>query len=325
MIGITMGDANGVGPEIILKAFRGNHIAGKAIVLGDLRILEYCNTKLKINASLKEISEPGAFVPGFVNVMNLNLLEEHDLTIGDISKKVGHAALRYVNKTVELVLNDDLKAMVTLPINKEAIGLSQPGFRGHTDYIAEMCNVSDYTMMLASDRLIVTHNSMHVSLKDAIKDVGKERIFKVIQLTDEAVKKLRPKVRIAVAGLNPHAGEGGAFGDEEIMEVLPAVERARKEGFNITGPVPPDTVFYQAVNGKYDAIVCMYHDQGHIPMKLLDFEGAVNVTLGLPIVRTSVDHGTAYDIAYQGIASITSFCNAYNLASKFISEQMGHP
>ncbi|MFC2125706.1 4-hydroxythreonine-4-phosphate dehydrogenase PdxA [Bacteroidota bacterium] len=320
MIGITMGDANGVGPEIILKAFKENHIRGKTIVIGDYRILDYCNNRLNINVSLRDIADPNDFIPGCVNVLNLNILDESDLTIGKISKKVGHAALQYIHKTVKLVLKKELDAMVTLPINKEAIGLSKPGFQGHTDFIAELCNVQDYTMMLASDRLIVTHASMHVSLGDALQKVNKERVFKVIQLTNEVLKKLRSDSRIAVAGLNPHAGEGGVFGEEDIQEILPAVQLAKQKGINASGPVPPDTVFYQAVNGKFDAVVCMYHDQGHIPMKLIDFEGAVNVTLGLPITRTSVDHGTAYDIAYTGVASITSFCNAYKMAGAIISQ-----
>ena len=169
-------------------------------------------------------------------------------------------------------------------------------------------------MMLVSDKLIVTHVSTHLSLREAIDRVKKDRILDVIRLTHNATVKLRPQARIALAGLNPHAGENGAFGREEIDEIGPAVLEARKNGYEVFGPVPPDTVFHQAVNGNYDAVVCMYHDQGHIPLKMLDFEGGVNVTLGLPFTRTSVDHGTAYDIAYKGFASLTSFCQAYNLA-----------
>ena len=320
MIGITMGDANGVGPEIVLKAFKENFIRGKAVVIGDYSILDFCNRHLNINVSLHKISDLNDYEHGNLNILSLDSLKESDLSIGKISKKAGYAALKYIQKTVHLIINGQLEAMVTLPINKESIALSQADFRGHTDYIADLCKVLDYTMMLVSDRLIVTHISMHVSLMDAIKSVRKDRILKVIQLTHSAVSKLRKDARIAVAGLNPHAGEGGVFGQEEIKEILPAVQQAQKEGINATGPVPPDTVFYQAINGKFNAVVCMYHDQGHIPMKLLDFDNAVNVTLGLPLIRTSVDHGTAYDIAYTGIASINSFRNAYKLAEELVSQ-----
>jgi 4-hydroxythreonine-4-phosphate dehydrogenase len=319
MIGITMGDANGVGPEIILKAFNENSIGGRAVVIGDYNILEFCNKRLNINALLRRISDLDDYEPGCINVLSLDILKESDLSIGKVSRKVGHATLQYITKTVHLILDGHLNAMVTLPINKEAIALFEKDFRGHTDYIADLCKVEDYTMMLVSDRLIITHVSMHVSLKEAIKNVKKDRILKVIQLTHEAVSKLRGDARIAVAGLNPHAGEGGVFGQEDLQEILPAVQLAQKEGINTSGPVPPDTVFYQAINGKFDAVVCMYHDQGHIPMKLLDFDNAVNVTLGLPLIRTSVDHGTAYDIAYTGVASINSFVNAYKLADGIVS------
>ena len=173
-------------------------------------------------------------------------------------------------------------------------------------------------MMLVSDQLIVTHISTHVSLLEAIKNVRKERIIDVIRLTNDALKKISLKSRIAVAGLNPHAGENNAFGYEDSKEIAPAIASVRKEGIDAYGPMAADTVFYLTKKGNYDAVVCMYHDQGHIPIKLMAFESAVNVTLGLPIVRTSVDHGTAFDIAYKGIASISSFCNAIELAKKLI-------
>ena len=172
--------------------------------------------------------------------------------------------------------------------------------------------------MLVSNKLIVTHVSTHVSLRQAIENVRKEKILEVIRLTDTALRKLGKRSKIAVAGLNPHAGENNSFGTEDSREIAPAVNKARDEGIDVTGPLAADTVFYMANKGNFDAVVCMYHDQGHIPIKLLDFESAVNITLGLPIIRTSVDHGTAFDIAYQGLASTTSFCNAYELAKKLI-------
>jgi 4-hydroxythreonine-4-phosphate dehydrogenase len=207
--------------------------------------------------------------------------------------------------------------MVTLPMNKEATRLSDPGFTGHTELIGQICGVRDVTIMLASDQLIVTHVSTHCSLAQAIALVKRERIETILRLTCEAVGRMKENPRVAVAGLNPHAGENGLFGGEEEREIRPAVEWARSQGMPVEGPFPPDTLFYLAVRKrKYDAIVCMYHDQGHIPLKLLDFEGGVNVTLGLPIVRTSVDHGTAFDIAGKGVASTASFLKALALAAR---------
>jgi len=201
-------------------------------------------------------------------------------------------------------------------MNKEATRLSEPNFSGHTGYIASLCKEKNYTMMLASDKLMVTHVSTHVSMEAAVKAVKKERIYEVIKLTYTALKKLKSIPKIAVAGLNPHAGENGAFGKEELEEIIPAVERASMEGIQVEGPIAPDTVFLKAYKKEYDVVICMYHDQGHIPMKLLDFEGGVNITLGLQIIRTSVDHGTAFDIAYKGIASTRSLVEAYNFAVK---------
>lgn len=319
MIGISIGDANGVGPEILLRAYKEQKLTGDIIAIGDFSVLHFCNKYLSLNVPLKKIHDIDDFQKNCLNIYDLDILKETDISIGQISEKTGYASLKYVEAGTRLAVKKLIKALVTLPINKEAIRRSADHFSGHTAYIASLCNTSNYSMMLVSDRLIVTHVSTHVSLQEAIYNVKKDRIIDVIHLTDSALKKLHRKQRIAVAGLNPHAGENDAFGFEDSREILPAVENARDEGMEISGPVPADTVFYQAVKGHYDAVVCMYHDQGHIPIKLLDFEAAVNVTLGLPIVRTSVDHGTAFDIAYQGIASTSSFCNACNLANQLIS------
>ena len=207
--------------------------------------------------------------------------------------------------------------MITLPMNKEATRLSDSTFTGHTELIGELCGKDDVTIMLASDDLIVTHVTTHMSLLQAIHAAKQARIQTIIELTAHAVANLLPSPRIAVAGLNPHAGENGLFGDEEINEIIPAVKWAQEKGFPVQGPFPPDTLFYMAVRRKqFDAIVCMYHDQGHVPLKLLDFEGGVNITLGLPIIRTSVDHGTAFDIAGTGVASTHSLIRAIEFADK---------
>jgi 4-hydroxythreonine-4-phosphate dehydrogenase len=265
---------------------------------------------------LKRIAEVAEATPGKVNIIDLGRLAEDDLQIGRISRQSGQAALQYVEHATQLALAGKVSAEVTLPINKEATRLSEPDFTGHTEFIAGLCDRTKYTLMLASDQLIVTHVSTHVSLREAIDCVEKERVLDVIRLTHDVLPKLRATNRIAVAGLNPHAGESGAFGREDIEEIKPAVALARASGIEVTGPLPPDTVFLDVLKGRYDAVVCMYHDQGHIPMKVLDFEGGINVTLGLPIIRTSVDHGTAFDIAYRGIAFTRSLRDACQLALK---------
>jgi 4-hydroxythreonine-4-phosphate dehydrogenase len=318
MIGITAGDPNGVGPEILLKTYLEKNEIGNSFVIGDLQVLHFSNQRLDFGVSLHQMQSPKDWKEGSLNVFDLAMFTEKDLTIGEISQKGGSASLKYIEKATEMALDRSIEAIVTLPINKEAVRLSRKDFQGHTDYIASLSGARNYTMMLVSEALIVTHVSMHVSMKEALKMIRKEHIAEVIRLTHEALSRLRPMARIAVAGLNPHAGEHGAFGKEEILEIGPAVEITRSEGMQVEGPLPPDTLFYQAVKGKYDAVVCMYHDQGHIPLKLLAFEDAVNMTLGLPIIRTSVDHGTAFDIAWQGKASIKSFYNALDLADRMV-------
>ena len=315
-IAITMGDSSGVGPEIILHAFTKGELPQDFVVIGDFSILDRCNRMLDYRARLKRIAEVGEASPGMVNIIDLGLLSEDDLQIGRITEKSGRAALQYVEYATRLALAGKVSAEVTLPINKEATRLSTPGFTGHTEFIAGLCERTRYTLMLASDQLIVTHVSTHVSLREAIENTTQERVLDVIRLTHDVLTRLRPTSRIAVAGLNPHAGENGAFGREDLEEIKPAIELARAEGMEVAGPLPPDTVFLDVRKGRYDAVVCMYHDQGHIPMKLLDFEGGINVTLGLPIIRTSVDHGTAFDIAYRGIAFTGSLRDACKLAQK---------
>lgn len=318
MIGISIGDANGVGPELLLRAYKSKKLAGAFMVIGDFSVLNFCNNYLALNVPLHKMNRMDDLKTGFLNIYDVDILSEKDITIGQISEKTGYASLKYVETGAQLALKKHIDALVTLPINKEAIRSTIKDFSGHTGYIASMCNTSNYTMMLVSEKLIVTHVSTHVSMREAIGQVRKERILDVIRLTDTALKKLGKTSRIAVAGLNPHAGENNSFGREDSEEIAPAVQLAIQEGMEVSGPHAADTVFFQANKGMFDAVVCMYHDQGHIPIKLLDFESAVNVTLGLPVVRTSVDHGTAFDIAYKGIASTSSLCNAFELAKKLI-------
>jgi 4-phospho-D-threonate 3-dehydrogenase / 4-phospho-D-erythronate 3-dehydrogenase len=316
-LGITVGDSSGVGPEILLKAWSEGQIKHPIVAFGDLAVLEVCNERLRYGVRLRTITHPRDYQPGALNVIDHAIMRADDVTPGAINSKSGQAAREYVISATRSALAGDIRAMVTLPMNKEATQLSDPHFVGHTELIGSVCGSKDVTIMLASEQLIVTHVSTHVSLARAIELAKKDRICKILELTVDAVRRLRPAPRIAVAGLNPHAGEHGLFGREEIDEIEPAVAWAKQRGMPVEGPVPPDTVFYQAVrNKRFDAVVCMYHDQGHSILKLLDFEGGVNVALGLPIVRTSVDHGTAFDIAWKGIASSRNLISAIELAEK---------
>ena len=306
--GITLGDSSGIGPEILLKAFLAGELPTPFRVFGDVTVLDHYNQLLGFNVQLEDL-----------DVQDPGLLQGSDIQTGKLSALSGKAARQYVVAAAEAALAGEISSLVTLPINKEATQLSDPGFTGHTELIGVICGSDDVTIMLVSDQLIVTHVSTHVSLSEAIARAKKDRIVKIIALTCEAVGRLRQNPRIAVAGLNPHAGENGLFGHEEINEIIPAVEWAQNHGLPVEGPFPPDTLFYLAVQKKkFDAIVCMYHDQGHIPLKLLDFEGGVNVTLGVPIIRTSVDHGTAFDIAGKGVASTRSLLRAIKLGLQLV-------
>lgn len=308
-LGITLGDANGVGPEILLRAAARGSLPADAVVFGDSTALGACANKLSLTDALTKIT-----------VRDAALLQSDDLRPGRVDAAVGAASVAYVEQATRAALAGEIAGFVTLPINKEAAALRHPGFAGHTEYIAYLCGTPDVTMMLAAPTLLATHVSTHVSLRDAVSSLRQERIERVIALTWEAASRIFDAPRIAVAGLNPHAGEGGLFGSEDADLIQPAVVACRARGIRCEGPVPPDTVFYFAARKqRYDAVVCMYHDQGHIPMKLLDFENTVNVTLGLPIIRTSVDHGTAYDIAWQGKASTVSFERALQMAQRLAS------
>jgi 4-hydroxythreonine-4-phosphate dehydrogenase len=314
--GITMGDSSGIGPEVLLGCFRDGALRYPVVVYGDVEALDYYNELLRYGVQLRKIASPAEREPGALNVIDSGIMWRAEVTPGQLSRKSGEAARAYVVAATRAALARELAAIVTLPMNKEATQISDPAFVGHTELIGGLCGVEDVTIMLASEQLIVTHVTTHVSLQEAIRRAKKERICTILRLTCDSVCKLRPNARIAVAGLNPHAGENGLFGNEEIREIRPAVEWAQSQGLPVEGPFPADTVFYMAVRKKrFDAIVCMYHDQGHVPLKLLDFEGGVNVALGLPIIRTSVDHGTAFDIAGKGVASGVSLVKALEFAA----------
>lgn len=314
LYGITLGDSSGVGPEILLKAFRNGEVQHPIVVFGDIAALAYYNDLLGYAVPLHPVTAP-AHTPGGLAVIDPGILQPGQITPGKLNAKSGQAARANVVAATKAALAHEIAAIVTLPMNKEATQMTDPAFVGHTELIGGVCGAEDVTIMLVSDQLIVTHVSTHCSLAEAIQRAKQPRIRTILKLTSDAVSRLIDKPRIAVAGLNPHAGESGLFGTEEIDEIQPAVAWAQSQGMPIEGPLPPDTLFYMAVRRKrFDAIVCMYHDQGHIPLKLLDFEGGVNVALGLPIIRTSVDHGTAFDIAGKGVAQTNSFVKALEFA-----------
>jgi 4-hydroxythreonine-4-phosphate dehydrogenase len=313
---ITMGDASGVGPEIVLRR-HVSHGLGRSVVYGDAAVLARGAELLGLDVDLRDVASPDEWAPDVLCVRDLALLGADDLTPGVLNGPAGAAAREYVLAATRDAIAGRVAAIVTMPMNKEATQLTDPGFVGHTELIAATCGVSRYSMMLVAGDVAVTHVSTHVSLREAIERVRVERVLDVIRLTHQTLRRFIAEPRIAVCGLNPHAGEHGLFGSEDAEHIAPAIEAARAEGMSVTGPHPADTVFHQAVhNHRHDGIVCMYHDQGHTPMKLLAFEAGVNVTIGLPIVRTSVDHGTAFDIAWQGIAFTESLQHALDWAHK---------
>jgi 4-hydroxythreonine-4-phosphate dehydrogenase len=320
-IGITMGDPSGIGPEIILKSFEKSEIRNsRIIIIGDYNIMHAAFNMLKITSFMLNrvlnVSDC-TFTSRILNILDLGLVDMHEFHPGRIEVVSGNAAFECIRKAVELAKNMEINAITTAPINKEALNLAGHKYPGHTEILACLTDTKDYAMLLYDKKLGVIHVSTHVSLLEAVTGLRRERIEKVIELAYGSMKRLcGDEPRIAVAGINPHAGENGMFGKEEIEEIIPAVRSMREKGINVDGPFPPDTVFLQAVNGKYDVVVAMYHDQGHIPLKLLGFHSGVNITVGLPFVRTSVDHGTAFEIAWQGKANEGSMVEAIKLAIK---------
>lgn len=319
ILGISMGDPAGIGPEICLKALSDASVYERCrpMVAGDATVMEQAakalNSTLKINA-VKSVSE-AKFEVGTVDVYDLANVNIAELKPGEVSAMAGNAAFEAVRTVIDLALAGEIDATVTAPINKESIHTAGHKFSGHTEIYAHYTNTAKFAMLLADENLRVIHATTHVSLRKACDLCTKSRVLEVIQLLNDACVQFgMENPRIAVAGLNPHAGENGLFGDEEINEIIPAIQEANAKGYNVEGPVPPDTMFVKAVQGKYDGCVAMYHDQGHIPFKLEGFQWdnekqtmksvkGVNITLGLPIIRTSVDHGTAFEIAGKGIAS----------------------
>lgn len=333
IIGITMGDPASIGPEISAKVLSKEEIYKQCnpIIIGDSRTMERAlqlidRKDIKVNP-VEKVSD-AQFKYGIIDVYDMQNIDIDELEPGKVSKEAGEAAFRYVEKVIDLALADEVDATVTNAFNKEAINLAGHNYSGHTEIYAEKTNTEKYTMLLAHDNLRVVHVSTHVSLREACDLVKKERVLDVIRIANDVCIDLgieNPK--IGVAGLNPHSSENGMFGNEEELEIIPAINEAISQGINAEGPVPPDTLFSKANGGMYDIVVAMYHDQGHIPLKVVGFVyneqeqrwedvSGVNVTLGLPIIRASVDHGTAFGKAWKGTASELSLQNAIEFALK---------
>ena len=318
-IAITMGDAAGIGPEIIAKALYCAEIRDfcAPLVIGSRIVMQEAIDLLKLPLKLRLIKTPGecASVIGTIEFIDEETSEGFEK--GKATAKNGKACVIYIKKAVELALNKKVDGIVTAPISKEALKMAGMEWHGHTEMLAELTDTKDYAMMLVGEPLRVILVTIHTPLKSVPEMIKTESVLKTIKLAKKACDMLGiENPRIAVAGLNPHAGEAGIFGDEEKNEIIPALEEAKKLGMPVTGPYPPDTIFHKAYKAEIDMVVCMYHDQGLIPLKMIAFDMGVNVTVGLPIIRTSPDHGTAYDIAWKGIANPSSMLEAIKLAAR---------
>ena len=340
ILAITSGDPAGSGPEITVKTLQHREVYEmcRPLVIGDTAVIEQALkfTGLEGQVIVNAVSDPseGIYEPGTIDVYDMGIITDLSrLEMGQISAYAGDAAFNYVRTAIELAMNGKVDGTITNAISKEAINLAGHHYAGHTEIYAEFTGTKKYCMMLALNDFRVTHVSTHVSLAEACRRVKKDRVLEVIRLSYQACRDLGiENPRVAVAGLNPHCGEHGMFGTEEIEEITPAIEAAKAEGINAIGPCPPDTVFSQAAGGWYDIVVCMYHDQGHIPTKVQGFVydrekqawnavAGVNITLGLPIIRVSVDHGTAYDHAGKGDANELSLLNSIEYGARFASKR----
>lgn len=331
IIGLTMGDAAGVGPEIIIKALQSAQVYEQArpIVIGDAKMLERASKVTGIATTINTVDSPaeGTYKLGTIDCIDLDLLPG-DLPYGRVSGKAGNAAFQYVKRAIELAMNQEINGICTAPLNKEAMQLGGHKYPGHTEVLAELTGTKDYSMMLSAPKLKVIHLTTHVGLLKAIEMINPERTYRVIKLAHETLLRAgieRPN--IAVCGINPHAGENGMFGNgEEEEKLIPGINQAVSEGIQVTGPYPADTLFFRAARGDFDIVVACYHDQGHGPIKVLGLEAGVNITVGLKngIIRTSVDHGTAFDIAGKNIADEGSLLEALRLAVELSPKVFGH-
>jgi 4-hydroxythreonine-4-phosphate dehydrogenase len=333
LVALTMGDVAGVGPEVIARAWGDTPLRtlARPFVIGSRSVLERALARTGVRAAVESILRPEDAEPSARAIPCLEATNEDVASVppGLVDARAGRAAYEYLVTAVDLALAGRIDAITTLPLNKEALHAGGIRHPGHTEILAERCGVTDHGMMLyvgppfgqGDAGLGVLHVTLHVALRRVFDLLTEEAVESKIMLADRAFRPLTGgrAPRVAVAALNPHASEAGLFGDEERRIICPAVARAREAGIDVTGPIAADTLFVRAVGGEFDAVVAMYHDQGHVALKTVSFDRAVNVTLGLPIVRTSVAHGTAYDIAWQGTAETSSLIEAVRVASRIVS------
>jgi len=341
LLAVTMGDAAGIGPEIIAKALSLDEVydACRPLVVGDASAMEMGVEVARLSLKINRVESPeeGHYQRGTIDIISLDNVDTDALVMGKAQAMAGRASVEFVMKAAGMAMKDEVDGIVTAPLNKEAMHMAGFGYPGHTELLAEIGRTQDYAMMLLAGGLRVVHVTTHVSLREVPDLITKDRVFKKVRVAHEAMRSLgfeRPK--IGVAGLNPHSGEGGLFGREEIEVITPAIEQAKQAGMIVDGPVPPDTVFAKALGGVYDVVVAMYHDQGHIPVKLQGFHldeatgkwedvSGVNMTVGLPFIRTSVDHGTAYGKAGRrdGTANPESLIDAIKIAAQMAEVRTG--
>jgi 4-phospho-D-threonate 3-dehydrogenase / 4-phospho-D-erythronate 3-dehydrogenase len=338
LIGITLGDPAGVGPEIILKALSSEEIyfLCRPLVIGDAAVLKAIGRVLKTRLRLNPVESPdaGAYRFGTADVIDLANVEIDRLEMGKVSRMAGKASLGCIYRAIDLARAGQIHGVVTAPIHKKAIHLAGSAYAGHTDLFAGETGIKDFSIMLVTGDFRVAHVTLHVPLKKALEMLTKQRVLNVIRLTHQAMKDFGiSQPRIAVPGLNPHAGDRGLFGDEDRKIILPAVKAARKEGIDAEGPLPPDSAYVLARGGRYDAALALYHDQGHIPAKLLGWAWdekkrqwtsmrGVGIILGLPILRTTPDHGVGFEIAGQGKANPQAMLEAIRLAARMAAVKM---
>ncbi|MBN2188776.1 MAG: 4-hydroxythreonine-4-phosphate dehydrogenase PdxA [Chitinispirillaceae bacterium] len=314
---LTMGDPAGIGPEIALKALSSRSIGKeyRVAIVGDLAVLRKAAKTVTISAKFNAVADIRDSKQGKINILDLRQIGTADFTVGRVSAACGRAAYAYILKGIELAKAGVAAGVVTNPINKESLRAAGINYPGHTEIFARETGVSDFTMLFYLDGVGVAHVTTHCSLRQAIGLISAERVLANIGLLDTAMKRLGVKrPRIAVGGLNPHAGENGLFGDEERLHIIPAIEQAAALGLDVKGPYAPDTVFMRAFRKEFDGVVCMLHDHGFVALKSRDFEHGVNITVGLPVIRTSVGHGTAFDKAGKGTASPESLLSALRAA-----------
>ena len=322
LIAVTLGDPAGIGPEIVARTIDDKEIfnIARCIVIGDRKIMEKAIQIVGADLKIHVTDNPaeGDYSEGVLNLIDLDNINMDQFEYGKVSAMCGQAAYDYIAKSIEITMSGQADAVATTPINKESLHAAEVPFIGHTEIFGALTGTEDPLTMFETNGLRVFFLTRHKSLRDMLDDIKKDRIIDYVQRCTEALRKLGVNEgTMAVAGLNPHSGEHGLFGWEEVNEIAPAVEELKKQGYDVAGPVPADSVFHQAAMGKYNSVLSLYHDQGHIATKTLDFDRTISITNGMPILRTSVDHGTAFDIAGKGIAGAVSMKEAVRLAAKY--------